>query len=293
MLAEQRYLVSKGLVSEAGHSHNGMKPFMDVNEDGTFTESGSPQVAQEKDRPRVAPHKVGPPNVAQEKDRPRVAPKQNPQPVDEAGEFAIDQTYTHFAVDKSTGKIVNGWEYSSDTDKESIMEYCKIDLLDMYPERKVSEFKVLTTNGMKKQGVDPFDTDNWYKTVGESFDGMRPPKPIVKPEPNKRRDIPVSPSERKTSPPKVKPEPNPTNEAALTEGAIDPNMVLGMIEVAGDWINAGGVTSVGGESVPTNLANLIMGLMPTAAATGFIAQYWDEIKTKLTSGGRKSDIKNR
>jgi hypothetical protein len=57
LLAEQRHLESKGLVTETSHST-------------------PPNVAQEKDRPRVAPYKAGPPNVAQEKDR--------PQPVDEA-----------------------------------------------------------------------------------------------------------------------------------------------------------------------------------------------------------------
>ena len=168
-LAEQRYLASKGLLGEGGHSHNGMKPFMDVNEDGTFTESGPPQVAQEKDRPRVAPHKAGPPNIAQEKDRPRIAPKQNP--------------------------------------------------------------------------------------------------------PNVAQE---------------KDRPQPVGEGAITEGMIDPAMVMSMIDVAGDWVSGGGTVNVGGESIPKNLANLIMGLMPAAAATGFIVQFWDEIKSKL--GGNDDQI---
>lgn len=86
-------------------------------------------------------------------------------------EFKVDPTYTHFAIDKSTGKIVNGWEYDSDTDRESIREYCKMDLEDMFPERKFSEFKVLTTRSLQKQGIDPFSWDSWRKTtINESED---------------------------------------------------------------------------------------------------------------------------
>ena len=187
-LAEQRYLASKGLLGEGGHSHNGMKPFMDVNEDGTFTESGPPQVAQEKDRPRVAPHKAGPPNIAQEKDRPRVAPHKAGPP--------------NIAQEKD--------------------------------------------------------------------------RPRIAPKQN---------------PPNVaqeKDRPQPVGEGAITEGMIDPAMVMSMIDVAGDWVSGGGTVNVGGESIPKNLANLIMGLMPAAAATGFIVQFWDEIKSKL--GGNDDQI---
>ena len=87
-------------------------------------------------------------------------------------DFKVDSTYTHFAIDKSTGKIVNGWEYDSDTDRESIREYCKMDLEDMFPERKFSEFKILTTKSLQKQGIDPFSWDNWRKTtISESEEG--------------------------------------------------------------------------------------------------------------------------
>lgn len=74
-------------------------------------------------------------------------------------------------------------------------------------------------------------------------------------------------------------------EATLTEG-IDPSIVMDVIDAAGMWIKGGGTTSVGGESVPTNLINLIMGLMPAAAVTGFVAQFWDEIKAKMGYEGR-------
>lgn len=70
--------------------------------------------------------------------------------------------YTHFAVDKSTNKIVNGWEYE-DTDNESIKYYSKMDLEDMFPDRKPNEFKIVTRRFLEKNGIDPSNSDNWYK----------------------------------------------------------------------------------------------------------------------------------
>jgi hypothetical protein len=71
----------------------------------------------------------------------------------------IDPNYTHFAIDKGTNKIVNGWEYDSDMDKESIAYYCKIDIIDM--DLNPKDIKVLTTKFLMSKGIDPFNTDNW------------------------------------------------------------------------------------------------------------------------------------
>ena len=71
--------------------------------------------------------------------------------------------YTHFALDKSTGKIVNGWEYK-DLDNESIKEYVKIDLKDNFPDRKPSDFKLVTRKFLEKQGINPADINNWFKS---------------------------------------------------------------------------------------------------------------------------------
>lgn len=81
----------------------------------------------------------------------------------------IDQSYTHFAVFKSDGKIATGWDYS-DTDKEDIKEFSKYDLKDDFPDNKVSEFKIVTKKGLEKQGINPFDSDNWYKIESDRFD---------------------------------------------------------------------------------------------------------------------------
>ena len=90
--------------------------------------------------------------------------------------WKVDPKYTHFAVRKSNGKIVNGWDYKN-TDKEDIKYYSKYDLVDM---GKPSDFKILTASYLKKQGVDPFDSDNWgneYKyggvNLGASFEKMK------------------------------------------------------------------------------------------------------------------------
>lgn len=75
------------------------------------------------------------------------------------GSWEVDPTYTHFAVDKNTGKIVTGWEYDSDMDKESILYYTKMDLKDMDLDPK--NYKISTKKFLLSKGIDPFDSDNW------------------------------------------------------------------------------------------------------------------------------------
>ena len=72
----------------------------------------------------------------------------------------IDKKYTHFAISKKDNKIVTGWEYKN-LDKESIIEYTKLDLMDMFPDKKYSDFKILSKNLLLNKGFDPFDSDNW------------------------------------------------------------------------------------------------------------------------------------
>jgi hypothetical protein len=71
----------------------------------------------------------------------------------------IDPSYTHFAIRKSDGKIVTGWEYN-DVDKQSIKYYTTMDLKDM--DFKPSEFRILTSRYLKAKGIDPFDVKNWW-----------------------------------------------------------------------------------------------------------------------------------
>ena len=83
----------------------------------------------------------------------------------ELNESGIDPTYTHFAIFKVDGKIADGWEYEG-VDKDEINYYSKIDLGDNYPDHKLSEFKLVTKEFLIKQGIDPFDSNNWYKIQG-------------------------------------------------------------------------------------------------------------------------------
>ena len=85
-------------------------------------------------------------------------------------ESDLGHGYTHFAIFKSDNKIVDGWDYSELFDEDSksydntsVKEYSKIDLMDNYPDNKVSEFKIVTKKYLDKVGIDPSDTNNWYR----------------------------------------------------------------------------------------------------------------------------------
>ena len=92
--------------------------------------------------------------------------------------FELGKGYTHFAIFKADGKIATGWDYSSLYDKyekgydnESIKEYSKEDIKSDFPENKVSDFKIVTRKALEKKGINPLDTNNWYKTnVNETTD---------------------------------------------------------------------------------------------------------------------------
>jgi hypothetical protein len=70
----------------------------------------------------------------------------------------INKKYTHFCVSKSTGKIVDAWEYKA-LDKESIAEYYKIDMKDN--DRPIKEFSLLTKKFLLSKSINPFDVANW------------------------------------------------------------------------------------------------------------------------------------
>lgn len=86
--------------------------------------------------------------------------------------------YTHFAILKSTGQIADGWDYSELYDeyekkyeKESVREYSKMDLIDNFPENRPSDFKIVTRKDLEKSGINPADTNNWYKPhLNETLD---------------------------------------------------------------------------------------------------------------------------
>lgn len=75
-------------------------------------------------------------------------------------ESEVNPKNTHFLVEKGSGKIMFAWDYS-DVDNEDIKEYVKTDIKDMFPDKKISELKLMTKAGLLKQNIDPMDSSNW------------------------------------------------------------------------------------------------------------------------------------
>ena len=76
--------------------------------------------------------------------------------------FRNDQNYTHFAVNKKTGKIVNGWDYSDHNPQELRQfkkDYFDVDLLDY--ELDPRNYRILTRKYLIRMGIDPSDNGNW------------------------------------------------------------------------------------------------------------------------------------
>ena len=70
--------------------------------------------------------------------------------------------YTHYAVSKTTGKIVNGWDYKGYDSSELNQfkkDYFIDDLRDMGFNPK--NIKILTLKSLKREGIDPNDDSNW------------------------------------------------------------------------------------------------------------------------------------
>ena len=86
---------------------------------------------------------------------------------------SLAKGYTHFIVGKNPattqeGKIYDGWEYKG-LDKDSIKEYMVMDIKDNFPDNKVSDFKALTLQQLQKMGINPADTNNWYKPTNTNI----------------------------------------------------------------------------------------------------------------------------
>ena len=73
-----------------------------------------------------------------------------------------NQDYTHFAVNKATNKIVNGWDYSgydpSDL-RQFKKDYFDIDLVDY--DLNPKDYKIVTSKFLLRQGIDPDNNENW------------------------------------------------------------------------------------------------------------------------------------
>jgi DNA repair protein RadC len=71
----------------------------------------------------------------------------------------INKKYKYFAQNKEDKKIYNGWELVDDV--ESLKHYAKLDLKDNG--LKPSDFNIISAQALVRQGIDPFDSDNWFK----------------------------------------------------------------------------------------------------------------------------------
>jgi hypothetical protein len=79
--------------------------------------------------------------------------------------------YTHFALFKNGNKIATGWDYSDLYDKDdkafdndSIKEYAREDIMNDFPNNSVNDFKLVTRKFLEKQGINPADINNWFKS---------------------------------------------------------------------------------------------------------------------------------
>jgi hypothetical protein len=87
-----------------------------------------------------------------------------PQLNEESKYGVINNKYTHFAILKSSNKILNGWDYRGIDPEELRTEkkyYFFQDLID----NDISPQKVLiySRQTLKKMGINPFDANSWYK----------------------------------------------------------------------------------------------------------------------------------
>ncbi len=92
--------------------------------------------------------------------------------IDEAKYDGINRKYTHFATLKSNDKILNGWDYKNE-DPEDLKQDKKIyffqDIKDMDIDTKL--VNIYTRKQLEKKGINPFDTNNWFKFEAEGWRG--------------------------------------------------------------------------------------------------------------------------
>ena len=88
------------------------------------------------------------------------------------GKTRANPAYTHFAVIKGTGKIVNGWDYKGydqDELRQNNKEYFLNDIKDMEINPKL--VNILTAKYLQSKGIDPFSYSNWLSN--EEFSNYR------------------------------------------------------------------------------------------------------------------------
>ena len=77
-------------------------------------------------------------------------------------ESSEEENYTHFAVNKETKKIVNGWDYHGYDPSELRQfkrDYFFDDLIDY--DLNPKDYTIVTRAYLERQGIDPNDQSNW------------------------------------------------------------------------------------------------------------------------------------
>lgn len=86
----------------------------------------------------------------------------------------MNPKHTNFAINKASGKILEGFDYS-DVAKESLSETIKANssksLREKTPGLNLSEVQVVTRGYLTKKGIDPMVKENW-EDVKESTEDM-------------------------------------------------------------------------------------------------------------------------
>lgn len=79
-----------------------------------------------------------------------------------------ESNYTHFAVNKKTNLIVNGWDYS-DYDNSELRAYANDYFWDDMRDYEFNpkEYRILSRKGCLKLGINPDDIDNCWSNRGE------------------------------------------------------------------------------------------------------------------------------
>ena len=80
-------------------------------------------------------------------------------------EMSPNKNYTHYAVNKSTGKIVNGWDYrgyESQDLKTFAKDYFFVELTDM--ELNPKDYKILGKAALLKRGTEHRESNNWAQS---------------------------------------------------------------------------------------------------------------------------------
>lgn len=98
----------------------------------------------------------------EDKDEMRIMNKNMPNPQEENESFKNNQNYSHFAVNKATNKIVNGWDYSEYDPSELRQfkkDYFDVDMVDYGFNPR--DYKIVTSKYLLRQGIDPDDNNNW------------------------------------------------------------------------------------------------------------------------------------